>query len=231
MNNWTSSKNFESKEKATSYAVSYFPNCKNESIVMMPSTTCIDVREMVKQNKIDASTSIWNIDNLKSADFKKIYDKKSFFEKTYRKNIKSIIKNCDMNKYHFIYDYIQETVLTIQTKKGKLRLIYADTCCTYNEGIRSWISKAPFRESLKKNGIFALTVMLSRHKIDYPINLNHSYDIISIDKENENQIEKLKMIASDIEQIPESGLITKALISYSDDYRSPMGILIFKKSK
>lgn len=236
MNNWSeSSILFDSKEIATSCAVKYFPNCKNKTIVMMPSTTCYDLIEMKKQNIVDESTIIYNVDNLKSKDFKNVDNSIEIFKRKYRENIKKIFGNdklYKLNKNNFILKQnIQNIPLSIFM--DECDLVYADTCCTYNDDIRKWISNPPFLGTLKQNGVFALTVTLNRYKINYDICLNHNYDIHCFNQMeySEKNIEKLKMIASDVEKNTNNILETKALIHYFNTIRSQMGILIFQKIK
>ncbi|MBR4316778.1 MAG: hypothetical protein IKP65_07460 [Alphaproteobacteria bacterium] len=228
MNNWTSDVERESKKNATSYAVTFFPDCKNKTAIFMPSTTCYDIIEMKKQNKINDKTNFHIVDNLKSPDFKDAYDPDEYFKLKTRKTLKQILNTNNKLNVNFYFENIQDI---INLKKNTFDLIYADTCCNYNESLRDWIRYWPTIQSIKKNGVFALNVTLNRYNIDYPIKLKRNPVIKSFNntESNKKNMEKVKMIASDIENNTKYIFKTVALIQYYDKIQSQMGLMIFKK--
>lgn len=240
-NKWTSTKKFDEKIKITKRIVEFFPDC--ESMIIMPSTTCFDLKEMKNQNKITDKTITFAFDNLKGVEFQgKNYrpsDKRMLYKKKYREACKQIFGNDDFYRLNednlFLGDNIQDKPLQclIDDKcSDGCDLIYADTCGEYKERIQHWISTPQFLSALKSNGVFALTILLKRYKLIGNTNQPDSDPIITITGKGMSKMDYLKklyIIANDVEARTKNVLQAKALIGYSDTQQSPMGVAIFQK--
>lgn len=235
-NNWTSDRSFESKKKATEYAVSYFPNCRGKSIVMMPSTTCFDIQEMYKQNKIDNTTKCDIYDNLKSIDlneYKKtnFQTKRDYFKQEFKKTLKNIFGDDSFYTYNRkrfrLGINIQEPH---RFSQKHFDLIYADTCGQYNEFIAQFINRCT--DYLTKGGILAYTTSLNRFTLEGDENYPRSNPkLINLGKYLDTFQNKINIIANDIEKRTKNVLKTKSMIYYHDKSCSNMCILIFYKTK
>lgn len=240
-NKWTALKNFDEKKKATKLIVNYFPDCKGKKMISLTSTTCLDLEEMKKQNKINDSTILFNIDNLESNDFIGTKtNKKQLHKQAVKKRYREIMGSdifYNKNKDNFILGQnIQDIPLSgyvFEKNNECCDLIYADTCGFFNESILTWMEKAPTLQSLKKDGIFALTVLLSRYKLEGDITFPKSNpDIIVIGQSISKKIflEKMSIIANKIENKTNNILQCSAMIGYGDNCQSPMGVIIFQKN-
>ena len=64
MNNWNSEMDLTNKTIATRELIKRIPDLKGKNIVVMPSDSHNDILELIRQNKIDASTLFLIIDNI-----------------------------------------------------------------------------------------------------------------------------------------------------------------------
>lgn len=244
INNWVSTKKLDEKKKATQIIVNYFPNiCDNGHAVLMPSITCYDVEELKRQNKINNSTFLHVIDNLASPELKNkkgkntLSTKDSSFRSILKKRFREIIGSdifYNKNKNNFVLGKkIQDISLLNYASDKNLKgfdLIYADTCGTYCEKMMNWIIEKSTIDSLKQNGIFAITMLLSRKKIEGDITFPSSNpDLLLFGKSKKVNSKKMFIIANDIEKNTSNVLKSKALIYYEDYFKSPMGVFIFEK--
>lgn len=243
-NNWTSTKKFDEKKRATRLIVNYIPNlCNNGTIVLMPSTTCYDIEELYSQNKINEFTNFYAVDNLECAELKKNEYKNTksvkerIFRNLFRERLKNIMGSNDLyfrNKNNLILgNNIQDVPMlsyTYEKTPEGCDVIYADTCGIYSQQMINWIVEKPTLQSLKDNGIFAVTILLTRKKIegDFSIPLSNP-DLLFLGKNKEINSKKMFAIANDIENISNNVLQSKALIYYEDNINSPMGVFIFQK--
>jgi hypothetical protein len=242
-NNWTSNKKFDKKKQATQHVVDYFSNLSdNGSAVLMPSTTGYDIEALYCQNKINDSTFLYIVDNLEGSDLKncrnknqKEYEFKNKF-KTRLKEITGTDKLYLKNKNNLILGRnIQDFPLSVHTGDKHPHgcdVIYADTCGTYSQKMINWIVEKPTIQALRDNGIFAITMLLTRKKIEGDFSSPKSDpDLIWLGKNKDINSKKMFAIANDVENLTFNILQSKALIYYEDNVHSPMGVFIFEKHK
>jgi hypothetical protein len=111
-------------------------------------------------------------------------------------------------------------------------VIYADTCGTYSQKMINWIVEKPTIQALRDNGIFAITMLLTRKKIEGDFSSPKSDpDLIWLGKNKDINSKKMFAIANDVENLTFNILQSKALIYYEDNVHSPMGVFIFEKHK
>lgn len=239
-NNWTSTKKFDEKKRATQAIINYIPNVCDGHIVLMPSNTCYDIKEMKSQNKINSSTTIHIVDNLACNELKgKREEKIVAYKESCKKRFREIMGNDELfinNQNNFILGKnIQDFPLLIKTFDKSPRgcdFIYADTCGTYTRELINWIGNVHTVCSLKEGGIFAITILLVRNETPIEGNNNcpmSNPDLLLFGKNKEKNANKLYIIANQIEEITRYLFKSKALIYYEDYYKSPMGTLIFQK--
>lgn len=245
-NNWTSTKKFDEKKRATRLIVNYIPNlCNNGTIVLMPSTTCYDIEELYSQKKINKSTNFYAVDNLECAELKKneykntTNIKERIFRNLFRERLKSITGSNDFyfkNKNNLILgNNIQDVPMlsyTYEKTPDGCDAIYADTCGIYSQQMINWIVEKPTLQSLKDDGIFAITMLLTRKNIEGNFSLPQSNpDLFLLGKSKDINSKKMFAIANDVENLTFNTLQSKALIYYEDNIHSPMGVFIFEKHK
>lgn len=242
-NNWTSTKKFDEKKRATQLLGNYFPNLSNDgSAVLMPSTTGYDIETLYCQNKINDSTFLYIVDNLEGFELKncrnksqKEYKFKNKF-KTRLKEITGTDKLYLKNKENLILGRnIQDFPLLAHTYEKHPHgcdVIYADTCGTYSQKMINWIVEKPTIQALRDNGIFAITLLLTRKNIEGNFSLPQSNpDLFLLGKSKDINSKKMFAIANDIENLTFNTLQSKALIYYEDNINSPMGVFVFEKHK
>jgi hypothetical protein len=111
-------------------------------------------------------------------------------------------------------------------------VIYADTCGTYSQKMINWIVEKPTIQALRDNGIFAITILLTRKNIEGNFSLPQSNpDLFLLGKNKDINSKKMFAIANDVETLTFNTLQSKALIYYEDNIHSPMGVFIFEKHK
>lgn len=243
MNNWTMSKNLDIKKDALNDIIRYIPKCDNinNTICLMPSTTCLDIEALKNANLINSKTNMYAIDNLKSKDFFEHYDKESSFRKIIKKRLFDIFGDnrfYNKNKNNFIFQDVFKTILSLDVKH-KCRFIYIDSCNSYsNYIIEKWFCDTCNIDAVCRNGIYAINFMINRNrdKIEGDdTELTHPCDFIFkgyYPNGEENYRNKMKIIGNKIEHCSKNALNVVSMIHYCEsDYKSQMLVVICKKVK
>ena len=235
MNNWNSEMDLTNKTIATRELIKRIPDLKGKNIIVMPSDSHNDILEMIRQNKIDASTLFLIIDNIQSKGFrgKNKQDNKRFYEEDTKSFLKESLNAQKLKALFYLGEDIQNIPFSAIYYPGEDYFLsdftYADTCSIYKGS--DWIKKATFLESLKTGAYFAYTVLLTRSKIEGNEEDPPSKpELILLGKQSQElNHKKMNIIANDIEEKTEHILETKAMIYYYNNIKSPMGILLFQK--
>ena len=168
---WKSEKDMAVKRRVTRDVVGLFPDCKGERLCLMTSLSFNELREMVKQDKIDGMSFLCNVDNLSSMKAVNPRESKSErFSREWKRKSGEIFRRhgVKMPKSRLVFKNMLTIPLNILMDDGsRFKVVYADTCNTITDGFMDWINCGATVDGVKDDGIFAFTIILNHNSASW----------------------------------------------------------------